>query len=72
MGARLEIAAGSIDGSNRTFTVSTDYKPGSLVAILNGQSIVAVATEIDTLTFELPADCTPRPGDVVSAYYFAI
>lgn len=71
MGSKLEVATGVIDGANLVFSVSTDYKPGSLVAILNGQSIVGEATELGGKDFELPAECVPRVGDVVAAYYFA-
>lgn len=68
----FELASGTIDGVNRVFTTSTDFKLGSLVAILNGQKLVNQITELTSNSFEFPADNTPRVGDVVAAYYVAI
>lgn len=71
-GYRIETASGTIDGVNRVFSTTSDYKSGTVVAILNGQSIPGQATELAGKDFELPADITPLPGDVVSVAYWAI
>lgn len=69
---RIELAAGTVDGANRVFSTTADYLSGTVVAILNGQSIPGQATELGGKDFELPADITPRGDDVVSVAYWAI
>jgi hypothetical protein len=69
MSPRLEIPSGAIDGSNRVFTTTFDYVPGSVVAHLNGQAAHINAVELGNKQFEFAVDSTPKSGDVVTVYY---
>lgn len=69
MSVKLEQLTGTIDGVNTQFTVSSDYVAGSVVVFLNGQAIVGHVTEQPPRTLEFPADCIPKAGDHLYAYY---
>ena len=62
---RNEEALGDVDGTNTVFATQADYRPGTLLALVNGQVIVAV--ELGGIQFELPNP--PKAGSVVSVRY---
>jgi hypothetical protein len=67
----IEVAMGPIDGSNKSFTVSAMYVPGSLQIWLNGQlkrkDFTDGWTEQGSNKFKMKE--APEAGDVVQAYY---
>lgn len=82
MSGRLEQAIGTVDGSNRDFSVSTAYAPGTLVLFLNGRQLKRELEngweEIDpssgTFRTKLPPEGPhfggiDDPGDILYCYY---
>jgi len=70
---RYEIAVGTIDGSNRTFTLpsSLTYKPGTIHPVLNGITIHASHTnglvEVNSTTILMNE--APLTGDVLVLFF---
>lgn len=68
---RHELLAGDVDGVNRVFATALDYVPGSLVPILNGQTVLEQGFAEQPprgVQLEYP----PKPGDQVVAYYVSL
>jgi hypothetical protein len=67
----IEVAAGPIDGFNKSFTVTAMYVPGSLQVWLNGlllrKDYADGWTEQGSNQFKMKE--APLAGDVVQAYY---
>lgn len=70
----FEIPVGSIDGINRIFYVSADYRPGTPRVWLNGLLLVKHGedgwTEMGGKKLQLHE--APRVGDTVQVYYTPI
>lgn len=71
--ARIETAAGAVDGTNKTFYVSAPYKVGSVQYFLNGILKVKEwddgCIEISSLDREVELKEAPLPGDVIQFYF---
>ena len=65
-----EPAIGVVDGVNRVFQSTRDYKPGTAVAFLNGQARPERTTELGGKTFEL--ELAPKVDDQVVIYYVTL
>jgi len=63
-----EAAGGLVDGINAVFTTSVPYRPGTLMAQLNGAA--CIPAELGPLTFQLPSP--PKAGSVVTARFTAV
>jgi hypothetical protein len=70
----FEVPAGAVDGSNRIFYVSVDYKPGTPRVWLNGLLLVKYGedgwTEMGGRKLQLHE--APRLGDTVQVFYTPI
>ena len=69
----FEVASGSIDGSNETFSVSLPYTSGTLAVFLNGQLKVGGDTdgwvETSPKMGVFSMNTPPELGDVLQAFY---
>jgi len=66
----IEVATGLVDGVNKTFSTSQAYKPGTVVAFIEGQARIP-ATELGGTSFILDNN-PPLVGDTVSVYYMSL
>lgn len=70
----IEVAVGAVDGVNRIFRVSTDYRPGTPRVWLNGllhrKEGTDGWTEMGGRRLQLHE--APREGDTVQVYYVPI
>jgi len=66
-----EVAGGVVDGVNVTFGTSVDYRPGTLIAMINGIACSPVdLTELTAGTFALSA--APKATSLVTVRYTAV
>jgi hypothetical protein len=65
---RNDAALGLVDGINAQFSTPTNYRPGSLMAQVNGAACIPV--ELGGVAFMLPA--APKLGSTVTARYTAV
>ena len=75
---KFETASGSVNGINRVFSVSLDYRPGSIQVFLNGlllqKDLVDGWVELGNKKIRLheaPKDSGPNP-DIVVIYYIPV
>lgn len=73
---QFTLLSGSINGINAVFTTPTAYTAGTVAVYLNGQLLLNPAgnpwaeTDPSTGTVTITgAECIPRTGDVISAFY---
>lgn len=63
---KIETLSGAVDGTNRVFSTSLNYFPGSIVASIRGILRLGVV-ELDEKRIQLAE--APEPGDVVQGAY---
>lgn len=71
---RIEVPSGNINGANRDFLTSVDYRPGTVRVFLNGQ---LKAGALNDGWFELGTNRVrlkeaPLTEDVIQIYYIPI
>ncbi len=64
-----ETPTGTINGTNKVFTTSQAYAPGSLMAYVNGLPQFQFAVETDPTTGSFTFDDAPATGDFVRVSY---
>lgn len=75
MGApKIEAAIGPVNGSNRVFTTSVDYRPNSVEVWRNGVLLEQGMTDgwVALGSKKVRLNQPPKTGDTVSIYYIAI
>ncbi len=69
--ADAEVPAGTLDGSNATFSLSNVPSPASSLALFRNGLLLTQGADykvsLNTIAFQ--AGATPQPGDILSAYY---
>lgn len=70
----IEVTVGVVDGINRIFEVSTDYKTDSVVVFLNGVSKVQQFSDgwVEMGMRRIRLNRPPKSGDVVFAYFIPL